>query len=77
MGNGVGLAFVVSAGGLDDDRFVVCLCLRVLTEYVSVFPSLSFKYFWGNAYIWFDQFWGTSDFLFFKYIIPFGTLTPP
>ena len=44
MGKGVGMPFIVSADGLGDDRFVICLCLRVLTEYVSVFSSLSFKY---------------------------------
>lgn len=66
MGKGAGMTFIASADGLDDDKFVICLCLRVLTEYVSVFSSLSFKYFWGNAYIWFDQFWGASDFLSFS-----------
>lgn len=39
------MTFIASADGLGDDRFVICLCLRVLTEYVSVFSSLSFKYF--------------------------------
>ena len=66
MGKGAGMTFIASADGLDDDKFVICLCLRVLTEYVSVFSSLSFKYFLGNAYIWFDQFWGASDFLSFS-----------
>ena len=37
MGKGVGMPFIVSADGLGDDRFVICLCLRVLTEYVSPF----------------------------------------
>lgn len=41
MGKGVGLTFIVSVDGLDDDRFVICLCLRVLTEmfqYSLAFP---------------------------------------
>ena len=35
------MTFIASADGLGDDRFVICLCLRVLTEYVSVFHAFA------------------------------------